>query len=637
MAGTGAAITDASGNAWTISAGAQVALNGTAVPDTANVTELAYVSGIVWQENASDNWYSIVDNGGAVSTGVGPTTTSPLPATTAAPVPAAPPAATPTATPTSTPAANPTAASIPTPTATPDPTAASTPTPTATPDPAGARTTDPAAAGTRDPSQTPFASDSVFNLPLGSGAQWQPNAQLSSANAYINTASASGYNENIYTGTASDPLVTVTNSGASSGSPGTFQVHIPAGAVPAPGNDATLAVDDTSSDTWYSFGGFQWTGSNTASVSQGSAEQDNGSGIADDNSNEDEGVGTLRESDLQAGTIDHMLRVEMPTDMLESYSQSSTSVLAPYAWPQTAEDGFAINGNGGPAYSGTIPYGVTIGIPASAVEPAAVAANAGANMLWQELQDHGAMVRDSGGSGNTVIFQADQNVDPNDPLIQGMEQYSSQIMAAAEILTNQGPNSINGGGTPIVPLDPTPSDAPGGSSGAVSGAAAVTAGPVATTGTTPTGTTTTIAASQSSATVSQSQVSVVATAGNHMLFTSGSGNQVNLSGGTDTINDSGSGNTYVLPAAGNGSDTFAGTFTSNILTANDTLDLRTALAATDWNGASSTLSNYLTVTDSAQGATLSIAPTSGAAGVVIATIGGASSANLSSVLAHALT
>ena len=114
--------------------------------------------------------------------------------------------------------------------------------------------------------------------------------------------------------------------------------------------------------------------------------------------------------------------------------------LAPFAWPQTQEDG-----NGPSVYTGTIPYGVTIGIAANAVEPTAVKANAGANMLWHALQNHGAMVRHSGGSGNTVIFQADQTVDGSNPLILGMEQYGAQIMAQAQILMNQGPNSVNGG------------------------------------------------------------------------------------------------------------------------------------------------------------------------------------------------
>nr|WP_294529814.1 hypothetical protein [uncultured Rhodopila sp.] len=655
-AGSTAAITDASGNLWSITAGGQVAINGTADTATANVTELAYVNGTIWQENASKLWWGETRPNDSWAPAAG-TATSPLPAAPVLPPPAVSASPNDTVVPAGSKAAitdvsghewtitaggqvavngvadTATANVIElayvngtiwqenasklwwgetTPTDSWAPAAGTA----ISPLPAAAGTPPPVTSTLRDPSQTPFASTSVFNLPLGSGAQWQANAQLSAANAFINTADGSGYNENIYTGTAGDPLVTVINTAADGGTPGTFQVHIPAGAVPAPGSDATLSVDDTASHTWYSFGGFQWTGANTATVAQGSGESDFGSGITVANSNWDEGVGTLRESDLQAGVIDHTLRMELPTTMLRSYSNTSTTALAPFAWPQTAEDGFAINGSSGPAYSGTIPFGVTIGIPASAVEPAAVAANAGANMLWKALQDHGAMVRDSGGSGNTAIFQADQTVSQNDPLIQGMDQYSAQIMAATEILINQGLNSINGGGTPIVALDPAPSDAP-------VTAAAIT--PVS------------IAASQASVTISQSQTSVIATGGSHMLFISGTGDSVKLSGGSDTITDTGSANTYVIPAAGQGYDTFTGTAAANILTIGDTLDLRPALAATNWNGAAATLPGYLAVADTAAGAVLSIAPTSGGSGVAVAAIGGATNAAYSDILAHALT
>jgi endoglucanase len=58
VTGTNAAITDANGNLWTITAGGKVAVNGTADPTTANVIELAYVNGQVWQENASDLWWA---------------------------------------------------------------------------------------------------------------------------------------------------------------------------------------------------------------------------------------------------------------------------------------------------------------------------------------------------------------------------------------------------------------------------------------------------------------------------------------------------------------------------------------------------------------------------------------------------
>ncbi len=151
------------------------------------------------------------------------------------------------------------------------------------------------------------------------------------------------------------------------------------------------------------------------------------------------------------------------------------------------------------------------------------------------------------------------------------------------------------------------------------------------TATSPLPPTTTIAQSQTSATISASGIEVVATAGAHMVFISGSNDIVSLSGGKDSITDTGSNNGYVLAAAGKGYDTF----TNNILTGGDTLDLRTALAATTWNGAASTLSNYLTVTDSAKGAVLSIA--SGSSTVGLAMIDGATTANLTGLLAHSIT
>src|SRR6185369_7727680 len=76
-AGSTAAITDASGNKWTIVNGV-VDENGQAAGYSANVTEIAYVSGVVWQENASNQWWGW-SNGGW-NTGAG-ATTSPLPTT----------------------------------------------------------------------------------------------------------------------------------------------------------------------------------------------------------------------------------------------------------------------------------------------------------------------------------------------------------------------------------------------------------------------------------------------------------------------------------------------------------------------------------------------------------------------------
>lgn len=141
----------------------------------------------------------------------------------------------------------------------------------------------------------------------------------------------------------------------------------------------------------------------------------------------------------------------------------------------------------------------------------------------------------------------------------------------------------------------------------------------------------TIPQSQTNATISASGVTVTATAGNHMVLISGQGDTVSLSDGNNSITDTGGGNTFVIPAAGKGYDTF----TNNILTNGDTLDLRTVLAATKWDGAASTLSKYLVVTNTANAAVLQIAP--GGPGMAILTINGAQSSNLAGLLAHAIT
>ena len=60
--GTSGHIVDNNGNVWTINSAGQVAQNGVADTNTMNVLELAYVNGIVWQENINHLWWSWVSN-----------------------------------------------------------------------------------------------------------------------------------------------------------------------------------------------------------------------------------------------------------------------------------------------------------------------------------------------------------------------------------------------------------------------------------------------------------------------------------------------------------------------------------------------------------------------------------------------
>lgn len=54
---SGVPLIDANGNSWAIANG-QVTVNGSVDPTTANVVELAYVDGRIWQENTADLWWS---------------------------------------------------------------------------------------------------------------------------------------------------------------------------------------------------------------------------------------------------------------------------------------------------------------------------------------------------------------------------------------------------------------------------------------------------------------------------------------------------------------------------------------------------------------------------------------------------
>ena len=88
-AGSSAVITDAAGNTWGINAAALVTINGTPDTTTAHVTQLAYVGGSVWQENANNLWWAKTSPTAAWLPGPG-TATSPLPATTPPPPPPPP-------------------------------------------------------------------------------------------------------------------------------------------------------------------------------------------------------------------------------------------------------------------------------------------------------------------------------------------------------------------------------------------------------------------------------------------------------------------------------------------------------------------------------------------------------------------
>jgi hypothetical protein len=107
-----------------------------------------------------------------------------------------------------------------------------------------------AMAQTRNPWDQPFASNSVWNVGIGSGAKWGSSsdadvAQLRSLKPWVN---AGEYGMPIYVGTASDPLVTIVATDQSYGF-GPQQVHIPIDALPAAGADKHMVLFDKTNPT----------------------------------------------------------------------------------------------------------------------------------------------------------------------------------------------------------------------------------------------------------------------------------------------------------------------------------------------------------------------------------------------------
>jgi serralysin len=124
--------------------------------------------------------------------------------------------------------------------------------------------------------------------------------------------------------------------------------------------------------------------------------------------------------------------------------------------------------------------------------------------------------------------------------------------------------------------------------------------------------------------------------GNDKIQIAGSGNVVNAGAGTNEIDDSGTANRLVMPRGGQGLDNIFGYVLQN----QDTIDLRSMLAGTQWNHTAATLGNYVGVrTVNGADTVISVTP-SGVAGSThydVATLHGTGPVDFATLIAHSLT
>lgn len=140
--------------------------------------------------------------------------------------------------------------------------------------------------------------------------------------------------------------------------------------------------------------------------------------------------------------------------------------------------------------------------------------------------------------------------------------------------------------------------------------------------------------------VGQAQVGAAGTqpsASAQMAFINdGTGQVIDAGPGAHMLQDDGSNNTIVLPAAGKGSDTISG----DVLQNGDQFDMRGMLAATSWTGDPATLGDFVSMgTDASGNGVISVNPTGagGGSSTAVATLVGSGAVPLSTLMAHSIT
>lgn len=386
--GNSGVITDGGCNLWTVPvSNGQVLVNGIAVSGTSSVAQINYVNENVWQQ--SGGLWSYLTPGpktGATSAAIGPTfSLSPLQTN-----------------------------------------------------------------WWIDPGQDGY----FWKLPFQTTAQWLTSG--SSVTLMRNGPSHSSpygfailypsYSTPFYIGQATDPLVTVTQGSNS------FQVHLPLGAIPESpfgiGTDTSIGgVDVSQPGLMWSNSGVQLTvnGSPVNSVQATGTVITGTYGIQKDwafgpiledavtgQPGFGNSYGVIQDYELTAANADasyiipHMLALQM------DIGQVNTSIV----WPVTVADG-------GATYTGSLPQGLTLGIPASTSRPGGM--TRGQALLFDTMQHYGGVVYNFGPTGGTTfqIYSTDsanaalQTDMVNNAIQGGGPGGSSWIMQYMAILNNQ--------------------------------------------------------------------------------------------------------------------------------------------------------------------------------------------------------
>jgi len=334
---------------------------------------------------------------------------------------------------------------------------------------------------TRDPLVQPFASDSVWNMPIGSGAQYVPINMAPNPSGSIWTPMPQIDDEYLFLD-ANAPLTNINLSSAAwsganrCGATGGLLVQVPFAAnylIPnSLGNNAAafLMPDQRTLIQTQPITRCVAGGPATALLTfnavdlygDGRFGAHGGSGLSAIG-------GSIRVGELRPGKpVRHAIKIDVDTPVVLERCASSSAC---FRWPAFFADSGA-SGSYGTQNPSPVPgmkMGALLAIPAGTNINALGLESVPGQMLAWTLQNYGAYIVDSTGGPGFVIgaetgpngslrnqFSTDfgmaleQRVNDNTPWSRDMQR----LIQALYLVANNGPTSIGGGGTPLQPLAP---------------------------------------------------------------------------------------------------------------------------------------------------------------------------------------
>ncbi|GCE22363.1 discoidin domain-containing protein [Dictyobacter kobayashii] len=323
-----------------------------------------------------------------------------------------------------------------------------------------------ASSGTRDPLVQPFASTSIWNMPIGSNASYVaaniPAAGNTSSDAdYFITTSASDPQRNLYdpgawgpgrcTGTqlnGQGPIVIPDNTVVPDATSNPYSTPNNAAAILQPDGKTLVQIEPLAR---CSAGGnvYGYRACNADITGDGICGGHFGSGLSSIG-------GMIRLSELQASgdqTIPHALQLEI----WDKYLYACNGTVNGYRWPADRADSGACDSSNANSYKGTnasLMQGSLLALsPTATLDGLGIKTDAGRKMFYA-LQNYGGYVVDDTGWDDNQIG-VENTVPANYDFGSGdLKSDINSLFSSLQVIDNNSSSNIGGGGTLRAPLAP---------------------------------------------------------------------------------------------------------------------------------------------------------------------------------------